>query len=187
MQVVIQVSDLKNAVTLANFITNVMNKRGIAAEMKGVQDTIDRDQIGLRVSNLAEKLESPLTVYIHDENLSDLLINDIENGIIVKGTFVTVKEIESLVIDGCTHSDILKLYPELNEDDIRACITYAVMHQDDGDEDGDSKTPSCKSEHRTKKVVGNNDGKVGNFNLHLKENYTGKEEYGTTSSSGRTY
>jgi uncharacterized protein (DUF433 family) len=55
-----------------------------------------------------------------------------ESSPIVRGTWVTVRHVVSLVVDGWTWSDILRTHPELTEDDIRACLTYTVEH-DGGD------------------------------------------------------
>jgi uncharacterized protein (DUF433 family) len=45
---------------------------------------------------------------------------------VVKGTWVTVSHVVSLIVDGWTWADILRSHPELTEDDIRACVTYAM-------------------------------------------------------------
>jgi uncharacterized protein (DUF433 family) len=45
---------------------------------------------------------------------------------VVKGTWVTVGHVVSLIVDGWTWADILRAHPELSEDDIRACVTYAM-------------------------------------------------------------
>jgi uncharacterized protein (DUF433 family) len=45
---------------------------------------------------------------------------------VVKGTWVTVGHVVSLIVDGWTWADILRSHPELTEDDIRACVTYAM-------------------------------------------------------------
>lgn len=45
---------------------------------------------------------------------------------VVKGTWITVGQIVSLIVDGFTWADILRSHPELTEDDIRICLTYAT-------------------------------------------------------------
>jgi uncharacterized protein (DUF433 family) len=45
---------------------------------------------------------------------------------IVKGTHITTGRIASLVIDGQSWREILEIYPELIEEDIRACLAYTV-------------------------------------------------------------
>jgi uncharacterized protein (DUF433 family) len=51
---------------------------------------------------------------------------------VVRGTWVTVSQVVSLIVDGWTWSDVLRTHPELTEDDIRACLSYSV-EQDNGD------------------------------------------------------
>ena len=49
---------------------------------------------------------------------------------VVKGTWITVNHVVSLIVDGWAWADILKTHPELTEDDIRACVAYTV--EEDG-------------------------------------------------------
>lgn len=51
---------------------------------------------------------------------------------VVRGTWVTVSHIVSLVVDGASWADILRSHPELTEVDIRACVAYAVAEDDSG-------------------------------------------------------
>ncbi len=60
-----------------------------------------------------------------DENISD-------NSPVVKGTWVTVNHVVSLIIDGWNWSDVLRTHPELIEDDIRACLAYTVEQDGQG-------------------------------------------------------
>ena len=48
---------------------------------------------------------------------------------VVKGTWITVSHIVSLIIDGATWADILRSHPELIEADIRMCVAYAVAEE----------------------------------------------------------
>ena len=48
---------------------------------------------------------------------------------VVKGTWVTVNQVVSLIVDGSTWADILRSHPELSEDDIRACVCYATAEE----------------------------------------------------------
>jgi uncharacterized protein (DUF433 family) len=50
---------------------------------------------------------------------------------VVKGTWLTVNHILSLIIDGWSWNDIMLSHPELVEDDIRACIEY-TMEEEEG-------------------------------------------------------
>ena len=45
---------------------------------------------------------------------------------VVKGTWVTAGHVVSLIVDGWSWSDVLRTHPELNEDDVRACLAYTV-------------------------------------------------------------
>jgi uncharacterized protein (DUF433 family) len=55
-----------------------------------------------------------------------------ESSPVVKGTWVTVSHVVSLIVDGWTWGDILRTHPELTEDDLRACLSYTVA-QDNGE------------------------------------------------------
>jgi hypothetical protein len=46
---------------------------------------------------------------------------------IVRGTQVTAARVVDLVVDGSSWSDILRDNPELDEDDVRSCLWYAVV------------------------------------------------------------
>ncbi|GAC1466655.1 MAG: hypothetical protein NVSMB9_07440 [Isosphaeraceae bacterium] len=63
---------------------------------------------------------------IFDFNVSD-------TSPVVKGTWVTVGHVVSLIVDGWSWSDILRSHPELTEDDIRACLSYNVEQDTQGD------------------------------------------------------
>jgi uncharacterized protein (DUF433 family) len=51
---------------------------------------------------------------------------------VIKGTWVSVGHIISMIVDGWSWSDILKSHPELIEDDIRACLAYTVESEPAG-------------------------------------------------------
>lgn len=46
---------------------------------------------------------------------------------VIKGTRITVELILTKLADGFTARDILEMYPNLKEEDIKACITYAAQ------------------------------------------------------------
>jgi Protein of unknown function (DUF433) len=52
-----------------------------------------------------------------------------EDSPVINGTWVTVAQVVSLIIDGWTWSDILRAHPELTEDDIRVCLAYTVAEE----------------------------------------------------------
>lgn len=49
---------------------------------------------------------------------------------VVRGTWITVAHVVSLIVDGWSWADILRDHPELTEDDIRACLAYTVEQED---------------------------------------------------------
>jgi uncharacterized protein (DUF433 family) len=49
---------------------------------------------------------------------------------VIKGTWVTVSQVVSLIVDGWSWSDILRTHPELTEDDIRICLAYTVAEEE---------------------------------------------------------
>lgn len=48
---------------------------------------------------------------------------------VVRGTGVTVRRVVSMVVDGYRWADILRIHPELDEDDIRACLAYCCEEE----------------------------------------------------------
>ena len=59
-----------------------------------------------------------------DRLVYDFDVSDISP--VVKGTWVTVSHVVSLIVDGWTWADILRSHPELAEEDIRICVAYAM-------------------------------------------------------------
>jgi uncharacterized protein (DUF433 family) len=51
---------------------------------------------------------------------------------VVQGTWVTVEQVVSMVVDGWSWAEILSALPELTEDDIRACLNYSVEEEGAG-------------------------------------------------------
>ena len=62
---------------------------------------------------------------VFDENVSD-------SSPVVKGTWVTVRHVVSLIVDGWTWTDVLRTHPELTEDDVRTCLAYTVEQDNTG-------------------------------------------------------
>ncbi len=48
---------------------------------------------------------------------------------VIRGTWITVSHLVSLVVDGWSWADILRAHPELIEDDIRACLAWTVEQE----------------------------------------------------------
>jgi uncharacterized protein (DUF433 family) len=51
-------------------------------------------------------------------------LNVSESSPVVRGTWITVAQVVGRVVDGWSWSEILRGYPELTEEDIRACLDY---------------------------------------------------------------
>jgi uncharacterized protein (DUF433 family) len=50
---------------------------------------------------------------------------------VVKGTRITVSVVVGSLADGMTEDEILDAYPQLERDDIRACLRYAAESAQD--------------------------------------------------------
>ena len=66
-----------------------------------------------------------------DRLVFDFEVSDISP--VVKGTWITVAHVVSLIVDGWTWADILRSHPELTEDDIRTCVAYAMAEENSAD------------------------------------------------------
>jgi hypothetical protein len=51
---------------------------------------------------------------------------------VVRGTWITVGQVVSRIVDGWSWADILRAHPELCEDDIRACLSFTVEEDEMG-------------------------------------------------------
>lgn len=45
---------------------------------------------------------------------------------VVRGTWVTARQVVTLIVDGWSWADVLRAHPELTEADVRACLSYTV-------------------------------------------------------------
>lgn len=45
---------------------------------------------------------------------------------VIRGTWITVRHIITLIVDGWSWEEILRTHPEVTEPDIRACLTYTI-------------------------------------------------------------
>ena len=64
-----------------------------------------------------------------DRLVFDFDISDLSP--VIKGTWITVSHVVSLIVDGHTWADILRSHPELTEEDVRVCVAYAVAQDQD--------------------------------------------------------
>jgi uncharacterized protein (DUF433 family) len=62
-----------------------------------------------------------------DRLVFDFDVSDVSP--VVKGTWITVGQVVSLIVDGWAWSDILRTHPELTEEDIRTCVAYAMAEE----------------------------------------------------------
>jgi len=74
--------------------------------------------------------EADLPVRWEDRLVFDFNVS--ETSPVVKGTWVTVGHVVSLIVDGWSWSDVLRAHPELTEDDVRTCLAYTVEQDDQG-------------------------------------------------------
>lgn len=94
--------------------------RGRSVEDQPEGDTDDRDRPATSAEPLAGRWEGRLGF--------DLTVS--EDSPVIKGTWVTVSQVISLIVDGWSWSDILRTHPELTEDDIRICLAYTVAEEE---------------------------------------------------------
>lgn len=53
-----------------------------------------------------------------------------EDSPVVRGTWITVRQVISRIVDGWSWADVLRAHPELCEDDLRACLAFTVEDED---------------------------------------------------------
>jgi len=94
--------------------------RGRSVEDQPEGDTGDRDRSDQGEEPLGGRWEGRLA---WDLNVS-------EDSPVIKGTWVTVSQVVSLIVDGWAWSDILRTHPELTEDDIRTSLAYTVAEEE---------------------------------------------------------
>ena len=70
--------------------------------------------------------EPTVSVRWQDRLVFDLDVS--ETSPVVKGTWVTVGRVVSMIVDGSLWADVLRSHPELTEDDVRTCLAYTVEH-----------------------------------------------------------
>jgi uncharacterized protein (DUF433 family) len=52
-----------------------------------------------------------------------------ESSPVIRGTMITADHVISLVLDGWTWADIRRVYPQLTEADLRACMAYRTAEE----------------------------------------------------------
>jgi uncharacterized protein (DUF433 family) len=78
-----------------------------------------------------DKTEQAMPVRWQDRLVFDFSVS--ETSPVIKGTWITVSRVVSLIVDGWNWSDVLRAHPELTEDDIRTCLAYSVEQDDQGE------------------------------------------------------
>jgi uncharacterized protein (DUF433 family) len=63
----------------------------------------------------------------HDRLVFDRNVS--EHSPVIRGTWITVGQVVSLIVDGWSWSDILRSHPELTDEDLRTCLAYTVAEE----------------------------------------------------------
>jgi uncharacterized protein (DUF433 family) len=82
-------------------------------------------------ADVEESADANLPVRWQDRLVFDFNVS--ETSPVVKGTWVTVGHVVSLIVDGWSWSDVLRAHPELTEEDVRTCLAYTVEQDDRGE------------------------------------------------------
>ena len=78
-----------------------------------------------------ELVDEPAPTRWQDRLVFDFNVS--ETSPVVKGTWITVNQVVSMIVDGCRWSDILRDHPELTEEDIRTCLAYTIEQDNFGE------------------------------------------------------
>jgi uncharacterized protein (DUF433 family) len=111
---------------------------GARPEIVRAERSLVRGLIGLtrlRDSNLAVDRDRPTFTVPDPESMPDPALwrerLTMDPGVspdspVVRGTWVTVDQVISRIVDGWSWGDVLRAHPELCSDDIRACLAFTV-------------------------------------------------------------
>lgn len=92
-----------------------------------IAEDLDRDEAEVATADdddrVAEELADDPPIW-RDRLVYDFDVS--EDSPVVRGTWITVSHVVSLIVDGATWAEILRTHPELTEADIRVCVAYAV-------------------------------------------------------------
>lgn len=86
----------------------------------------ERRQLRATLKWMAEN-ETPPTTRLQDRLEWDRAVSVTSPKI--KGTWITVGNIVSRIVDGWSWADIMRSHPEIDEDDIRACLEWTVANE----------------------------------------------------------
>jgi uncharacterized protein (DUF433 family) len=110
-------------------LADLSNEWPVVPRGRCVEEPLDADPDD-QDSNPSERQPQALPARWADRLVFDVEVSD--HSPVVKGTWITVSQVVSLILDGWSWSDILRAHPELAEDDIRVCLAYTVA-QEQGD------------------------------------------------------
>lgn len=127
---------------MAAYLRDLLSANGLPVEPV-VDGTVPSHGVALhwRAFRLGEDMRFPIEVDWKESDrppvarLSDSLEFDAEVSDIyptIKGTWITAGHVVSLVVDGHDLNGILATHPELCEGDVRACLEWALAHEEIG-------------------------------------------------------
>ena len=79
---------------------------------------------GVNAMEARDADRSETTAQWRDRLLFDPWVS--EDSPVVRGTWITAAQVVSLIVEGWSWRDVLRAHPELTEDDVRSCLSYAV-------------------------------------------------------------
>lgn len=77
---------------------------------------------------LEEFLDKVDYLYDGDKDSMSSRLEVVDMEVVVRGTNVRVSGVVGMIVDGYTWSDVLREYPEIEEDDLRACLQFATAN-----------------------------------------------------------
>lgn len=169
MRIIVESGPKEGSKTVAVFLHNLLSSWGVPVTLDVAGD-LPRwgDGLKRKIRKIADSLEHPIEIgsrVVQDSSSTsrwqDYLVEDPDDGVIVKGTFVTVGYVVSLIVDGWSWREILTRHPELCEDDIRACLNYAV-EQGEYQFHECCQEDSCQRRQDASKAMGHARGNMAN-------------------------
>ena len=103
--------------TLSRLVAEDKVSRPTVDHAQETDDSILDELVDSQPTRAITELPSGLS---WDHNISDL-------SPVITGTWITVSQIVTLVVDGYTWADILRSHPELTEEGIRTALSYATQ------------------------------------------------------------
>lgn len=142
MEIIVTGPNTSGKTTLVSFIARALAAIGIKTTVREEDDDFQPPILPCLSAVAKKSLTRPIVVRSMTTNRSPAVSgwrgrlefdHDVsDTSPVVKGTWVTVSHIVSLMVDGWSWTEVLRSHPELCEDDIRACLTYSL--EEDGAE-----------------------------------------------------